>query len=348
MKPVVALIGCGRIGFILEHDPLRYKPCTHWGGAKAAKLTITHACDINTERLHNFAKIANIPASRCYTEYHTLLEQVQPQCVIIASWTNTHAPIGIAAAQNGAKVIVCEKPIASSFKEAQALIDACNKHNTTLIINHERRYDYRYNYVKKLLAKNVIGTISSVYGFVFTPSKAHQPGSGGGPLLHDGTHLIDIVQYLFGNIVQVQGHTKKYSKTSLYEDYAIAHCTTTSGLHVTLEAGGHREYFMFELQILGTKGKIVIGNGYLQIFTPQKSKYYTGFNDLIPQSVSPKGKSDYFVKLYREVKKCLKQPQPVTSSGYDGYKALEVIHAIYRSAEHNGRSIILPIDETFT
>lgn len=344
MKPVVALIGCGRIGFMLEHDPLRYKPCTHWGGAKAANLAITHACDINTERLNNFAKLAGIPSSQCYTDYHTLLEQVKPQCVIIASWTHTHAPVGIAAAKNGAKVIVCEKPIASNLKEAKALIDACNKHNTTLIINHERRYDYRYNYVKKLLAKNIIGSISSVYGFVFTPSKAHQPGSGGGPLLHDGTHLIDIVQYLFGNIAQVQAHTQKYSPTSLYEDYAIAHCITTSGIHVTLEAGGHREYFMFELQIFGTKGKIVIGNGYLQIFTPKKSKYYTGFNDLVPQSISPKGKPDYFVKLYKEAKRCLTQPQQVTSSGEDGYKALEVIHAIYRSTQYNGRRILLPIE----
>jgi len=340
MKPVVAIIGCGRIGFLLESDPLRYKPCTHYGGTKAAKLAITHACDINQDRLHHFSKISGIPQSHCYTDYQTLLQKEKPDCVIIASWTQTHAPIGIAAAQNGAKVIVCEKPIASDLRQAKALIDACNKHNTTLIINHERRYDYRYNFVKKLIAINEIGSISSVHGFVFTPSKAHQPGSGGGPLLHDGTHLVDIVQYLFGNITQVQGFTTRYTKDSLYEDYAIAHCITTSGIHVTLEAGGHRDYFMFELQIVGTKGKIVIGNGYLHLYKPVKSKLYTGFKDLIPKSIMPKGKPDYFVKLYKEAKKCLHTPSHVTSSGYDGYKALEVIQAIYRSAE-KGKTIIL-------
>ena len=41
-----ALIGCGRIGCLLEGDPLRYKPCTHYGGASAAGITVTHACDI--------------------------------------------------------------------------------------------------------------------------------------------------------------------------------------------------------------------------------------------------------------------------------------------------------------
>lgn len=341
MKPVVALIGCGRIGFLLENDPLRYKPCTHYGGTMAAKLTITHACDINQERLHLFSKIAGIPLSNCYTDYHTLLRQEKPDCVIIASWTNTHAPIGIAAACNGAKVIVCEKPIATDIKQAKALLDACNKHNTTLIINHERRYDYRYNFVKKLITSNEIGNISSVHGFVFTPSKVHQPDSGGGPLLHDGTHLIDIIHYLFGDIKQVHGYTQRYSENSLYEDYAIAHCITTSGVHVTLEAGSHRDYFMFELQILGTRGKIVIGNGYLHLYKPAKSKLYTGFKDLTPKSITPKGKPDYFVRLYKEAKKCLFNPVTVTSGGYDGYKVLEVINAIYRSSITHSR-ILLP------
>ncbi len=343
MKPVVALIGCGRIGFLLENDPLRYKPCTHYGGTKAAALPITHACDINEKRLHAFSKIAGIPQSHCYTDYRMLIEQENPQCVIIASWTHTHAPIGIAAAQHGAKVIVCEKPIAGDLTQAKAFIDACNAYNTTLIINHERRYDYRYNYVKKLIDNNEIGHISSVHGFVLTPSKAHQPGSGGGPLLHDGTHLIDIVQYLFGSIAQVQGCTTKYSQDSLYEDYAIAHCITTSGIHVTLEAGGYRDYFMFELQISGTKGRIVIGNGYLYLYKPKKSRFYKGFNDLIGFEVTPKGKPNYFVKLYREAKQCLHKPQKVTSGGYDGYKTLEVIHAIYVSANRNGEKILLPL-----
>lgn len=341
MKPVVALIGCGRIGFLLENDPLRYKPCTHYGGTKAAKLSITHACDINRERLQIFSTIAGIPLSHCYTDYQTLLKQEKPDCVIIASWTQTHVPIGIAAAQNGARVIVCEKPIASDLRQAEALIDACNKHNTKLIINHERRYDYRYNFVKKLVTSNEIGRISSVHGFVFTPSKVHQPDSGGGPLLHDGTHLIDIIHYLFGDIIQVQGYTQRYSDNSLYEDYAIAHCITNSDVHVTLEAGGHRDYFMFELQILGTNGKIVIGNGYLYLYKPAKSKLYTGFKDLTSKSVTLKGKPDYFVKLYKEAKKCLHTPTHLTSSGYDAYKALEVIQAIYRSSVTHSR-ILLP------
>jgi len=346
MNCTTALIGCGRIGFLLEDDPLRTKPCTHYGGAKKAKLTITHACDINKERLSQFAQKAKLPIEHCYTDFQALFEREQPECVIIASWTQTHATIGIQAAHHGAKVIVCEKPIAQDIASAKLLLEACSAHNTTLIINHERRYDYRYNFVKKLIEKGSIGAITSVHGFVFTPSRAHIPQSGGGILLHDGTHLIDTVHYLFGTIAQLQGHTKQYSPQSLYEDYALSHCLTHSGIHVILEAGGYRDYFLFELRIYGTGGAIVIGNGYLHVYTPEKSQFYTGFNDLVAKHAHPKGKPDYFVQLYKEAKQCLKHPKPVTSSGTDGYRALEVIHAIYHSASQGGKTITLPLDCT--
>ncbi len=60
-QPTIALIGCGRIGFLLENDPLRYKPCTHYGGASAAGLAVTHACDIDRGRLARFGTTARIP-----------------------------------------------------------------------------------------------------------------------------------------------------------------------------------------------------------------------------------------------------------------------------------------------
>ncbi len=60
-RPGIALIGCGRIGFMLESDPLRYKPCTHFGGASSAGLRITHACDLNHGRLESFVRASGIP-----------------------------------------------------------------------------------------------------------------------------------------------------------------------------------------------------------------------------------------------------------------------------------------------
>ena len=56
----IALVGCGRIGFLLEKDPLRNKPCTHFGGSKASKVNINYACDIDKKRLKLFSQTALI------------------------------------------------------------------------------------------------------------------------------------------------------------------------------------------------------------------------------------------------------------------------------------------------
>ena len=137
----IALIGCGRIAFLLEQDHLRLKPCTHWGGMQTAHLFVTHACDIDAERLDSFGRAAALKKENLYTQNAELFSHCTPDLTVIAAWTPEHAPLTVAAAQAGSKVIVCEKPAAASLKDAQRMIDACRYNGTTLIINHERRYD---------------------------------------------------------------------------------------------------------------------------------------------------------------------------------------------------------------
>jgi predicted dehydrogenase len=339
-----ALIGCGRIGFLLENDPLRYKPCTHYGGALSARIKINYACDINTERLQKFALTAKIPDANLYTEYIKLIVEQRPQLVIIATWTNSHAAIGTCAAQNGVRTIICEKPIASDLKDAGILLEKCKKNDVKLIINHERRYDARYLTLKKILDSGKLGEVKNVYALVLTSGKSGNINteSGGGMLLHDGTHMIDIIRYLFGEILCVSGKLQR--EKNKFEDRASAWLETASGIDVFLEAGGSRKYFTFELQIFGTDGKIIIGNGYQHLFLSAKSKYYTGFRDLSEKSFPKITGINYFKKEYLEAKNSITNKRTVISStGDDGYKALETIHAIYLSSYLNSKRIDLPL-----
>jgi len=336
MKPKkIALIGCGRIGFILENDRLRYKPCTHFGGATSANLKINYACDINRERLKEFARIGNLSKNNLFIDYKELLLNERPDLVIIASWTETHADIGILAARNGARTIICEKPISSNLLHAGRFIDECNKNNVSLIINHERRYDSRYRLVKKLLNDGRIGEVKTVKASILSSgyNGSSSIKEGGGPLLHDGTHMIDMIRFLFGEITSVRGGIQRKGRSSGYEDRAIAWIKTENGIDVFIEAGGSRKYFVFELDISGTEGKIVIGNGYERIFGNKKSRLYSGFRDLYEKPFPRVNGINYFKREYLEAKKVLSgYKKDVTSSGSDGYKALEAIHAIYLSS----------------
>lgn len=341
----IALIGCGRIGFLLEKDPLRKKPCTHYGGAKKAGLRITCACDTNPDRLSEFGKSADIPEEMLFHDYKVLLETLHPRCVIIATHTATHVPIAIEAARSGADVIVLEKPIAPSLREASDLIDLCRKTGTTLIVNHERRYDGRYRTVRRLIDKGSIGTVKTIHASILTgPYRGRSDaGEGGGSLLHDGTHLVDMIRFFSGDVVMVRGRFDRDQRTEGYEDRALAWLTTDKGVDIFLESGGSRSYFVFELDISGTDGKIVIGNGYQFFFKSMKSRLYRGFRDLAQLRFPAYPQTSCFTILYREVKKILAGMDEVSSSGDDAYRALEIIHAIYLSANLK-KDIILPVD----
>ncbi|MCU0843920.1 MAG: Gfo/Idh/MocA family oxidoreductase [Spirochaetes bacterium] len=346
-RPSIALIGCGRIGFMLESDPLRYKPCTHFGGASSAGLRITHACDIDPGRLEGFVRASGIPRENAFTSHRELFDSVRPDLVIISTWTQSHAEIGIRAAENGARVVVCEKPIASNLRDASRLIASCKARGARLIINHERRYDMRYQKIKEMLDDGAIGEIRSVHAVILSGgfrgiSRIEQ---GGGPLLHDGTHMIDLIRYFFGDIATVIGDfDRSGNRRSGFEDRATAWIRTRGGVDVFLEAGGARDYFVFELGISGTSGKIIAGNGYQSFFTTRASKHYTGFRDLVEKPFPRFRRHNYFTGEYSEAKRLLSgQDVSIRSTGLDGYRAIEAIHAIYLSAGRGRKIVELPV-----
>jgi len=342
----IALIGCGRIGHLLELDPLRNKPCTHFGGASSAGLQITHACDISRDRLEGFGVTAGIIGGNLFEDYRELLRSARPAMVIIATWTESHERIAVEAARGGARVIVLEKPMASSLAGCRAMADECRRQGAAVIVNHERRFDGRYQKVKEMIDGGKIGTVKTVHASILTggyggPSR---PEEGGGPLLHDGTHLVDMIRFLFGDIVSVEGEFQREGRTRGFEDRACAWLKTSGGIDVFLEAGGSRKYFVFELEISGSLGTIVIGNGYESLLLARKSRHYTGFRDLAGVRFPRYRSVSCFTELYAEAKKALSGPAPATSTAEDGYRALEAIHAIYLSSHLGRKALPLPVD----
>ncbi|MGL4368983.1 MAG: Gfo/Idh/MocA family protein [Spirochaetota bacterium] len=342
----IALIGCGRIAFLLEGDPLRNKPCTHYGGIRAAGMNVSFACDIDRARLDRFGKKARLRSDALFTDSSELFASTRPDIAVIATWTPSHSALGIAAAEAGSRVIVCEKPIAASLRDARKLCDACSSNGSILVINHERRYDGRYRTAKKIAESGRIGELRSVRAFLPTGPFRGAPLAeiGGGSLLHDGTHLLDMVRFFAGDIATAQGLTLRYGRTRGFEDHAAALLETESGIPVFIETGGAVHYFGFGLEIRGTDGMIEIGNGYQRLFKAKKSRLYKGFRDLKEVPFPRIPATNCFTELYREADKISKGKLAPCSAGRDGYKALEAIHGIYYAA-FTKRLITFPVNE---
>jgi len=343
----IALIGCGRIGHILEEDSLRNKPCTHFGGVQGAGLKITHGCDNNQERLENFSKVSGIQISSLYLNHLDLFRENSLDCAIIATPTPFHFKIAKNAILSGVKLLVIEKPVSSSLKEARELIYLQQKYDVRIFVNHERRYDYRYQSAKRIIEHGGIGNITSITGIMGTGPYRGQSNiiEGGGPLLHDGTHLVDIISYFAGKCNSLSGSFIRETRKSGYEDTAHAWLHFDKDISAYIESGGCKKYFSFEVDITGTEGRIQIGNGFNRLFKTEKSKLYQGFKDLKEVTFPLGEKSNCFTNLYKEVKKNLESPENlnISSTLMDGYHSLEIIHGIYYSSFRKNKNIKLPL-----
>lgn len=330
-----AIIGCGRIGSILEHDRLRRKPCTHAGlFAKHSLTELIAGCDIDASRRAAFSRDWGIPASMVFEDYREMLSKVKADIVSVATWTESHAEIVIEAARSGAKIILCEKPMAISIDEADRMVEVCDSLGVTLAIHHERRWELSYRSVKSFIEKGGLGEIRTIIGHVLTgtPKKdwhSIPQLSGGGPALHDGTHLFDVMRYLCGKVVEVKGETERHDSELKVEDTARAVMRFENGAVAYIECGGRRKYFDFELDIQGTLGRIIIGNAVMRYFGVGPSQRYENFTEFTERQFPMLDEPQYFPFIVDELMSAHRTGRRSISSGEDGRDALRAVLAIY-------------------
>ncbi len=344
MKKIkVGVIGCGRIGSLLEDDPLRGKPCTHAGGfTSVPSVKLVAGCDIDPSRLKQFGSRWGV--GRLYADHREMLRQENLDIVCIAVWTHLHAKLALDAARSGVNGIFCEKPLAVDLAEARKLVKICEQKKIPLIVNHERRWDPHYQKAKEMIRAGKIGDVRTIIGNALSwkPAKLAVKQNGGGTLFHDGTHLTDLLLFFGGPIDWVSGHEVRPHGKKFIEETASAMIRFKSGALGFIEGGGARNYFNFELDIQGSKGRILIGNAGRELYITRKSDRFTGFQELkrapFPE---PRRLESPFTRGAKDMVRSVRTGQQSVSSGRDGLKALEVILSIYKSAQLNGKRIKL-------
>lgn len=154
--------------------------------ALPALYQVTAVCDLNESRAREIA--TQYPAPGVYTDYATLLRQEQPEVVVIATPNSSHAAFTMQAAKAGVRGICCEKPMAVNLADARAMVDVCAARQVPLIINHQRRVGADLLAARQVLEDGAIGELRLIRGIC------------GGDLLSDGTHLLDSLLWLTGDI----------------------------------------------------------------------------------------------------------------------------------------------------
>jgi UDP-N-acetylglucosamine 3-dehydrogenase len=159
----VGIIGCGRprsepgaTGFGMAHF--------HAAGYEASpEAEIVAVADINPVNLKLFQQEHNVP--RGYLSADEMFANEELDVVSICLWPHLHAPMTIKTAEAGVKAIHCEKPMALTYGEAKAMVEACQKNDVVLTFDHQRRFGGPFRKARELLKSGVIGQLERLEAY---------------------------------------------------------------------------------------------------------------------------------------------------------------------------------------
>lgn len=235
-KLKVAVIGCGSIA---QHRHLvEYK--------NNPDVEIVAVCDIVEERAK---ETADKYKAKAYTSYEKLLAEENLDAVSVCLPNYLHAPVSIAALNAGNHVL-CEKPMATSSKEAAQMIEAAETNNKKLMIGHNQRFVSSHAIAKKLIADGELGRI---YSFRTTFGHGGPEGWSAdgkeswffkkdeafiGAMGDLGVHKADLLRYLLGEeFVDVAAFIETSAKDNTdVDDNAVFILRSKSGVIGTLAA----------------------------------------------------------------------------------------------------------------
>src|SRR3989304_2637747 len=148
-------------------------------------------------------------------------------CVYVASVNSDHYEQVLKAARAG-KHILCEKPLAITAQQAEEMVNACKENNVLLAVNYVHRFHPHVVKAKGLIKNQTLGKLVSVnlnFNFDFPPGsnfRFNKKLSGGGAFRDLGTHMIDLLRYFGGEIIEINGYIDNLVYKSEVDDFAAA------------------------------------------------------------------------------------------------------------------------------
>ena len=330
-----AVIGTGRIGFTLGFDRKREQPASHTMALKAnRRIRLIAGCDTDDRALEAWHRY--IPQASAFKTCELLFENCLPDIVVVAVNEGMHLETVRTVCRFRPKLVILEKPVALDMEEGRKIAAAAC--SVPVLVNHERRFaaDYHaaYDYMKR------IGDLQSIRASLFSGLGVYSTAAektGAYSLLHDGTHLVDTVLYLLeavtpsgtGKILRDPVVTGIYCDDRHTVRNASVHYDTGVCPDITFLFSGRSRYFGFEIDITGTGGRILIGNGYAEFYRREKSKLYSGFYSLARDpSVKPAKKTGYLSHMISNAVDFLDGTAPLGSTLENGLDALAVLDTI--------------------
>ena len=327
-----AVIGCGVIG------PVH-------GAVLSALDTaeLVACCDIIPERAQAFAERFGVPD--WYTDASKIFERDDIDSVSICTPHYLHVPMTVDAARAG-KHVMTEKPMAMNSQEATDAIMACREAGVKFAVCFQNRFNPATQQAKAAIEQGLLGDIVSIHGtcewyrapeyYDDSPWRGKWSTEGGGVLINQAIHTLDLVLYLGGKVSGVMASVGTLGHPTIeVEDVASIVLRYSSGaigsFYATNCAYPSKDV---SVDVIGTRGSITIEGQEIAAFETMDGAELpaipvNGFSGSDAVGKAYYG-SSHGLAIEDYIQAILEDRDPMIT-GEEGRKAIDVLSAIYRS-----------------
>jgi predicted dehydrogenase len=289
-----------------------------------------------------------------------LLAHTQAEAVIVATPNATHTPIGIACIERGLPVLV-EKPIADTLDNARQLCEAAAAAGVALMVGHQRRHNPILRRAREMVQQGLLGrpVTATAMATWLKPDDYYQMEwrrkAGGGPVLINMIHDIDLLRFLLGEVVSVQAQTSNAVRGFEVEDTASAMLRFENGTLCTInvtdaavapwnwdlaagEASHYAKQDVDSIFISGTEASLTLPQ--LQVFRYRGQR---GWHQPLTQERTPLHRVDPYVEQLRHLRAVAEGLEAPVCSGLDGLRTLQTTLAVHEAAR-SGTTLTLSRD----
>jgi predicted dehydrogenase len=318
----IAIIGCGLIG---------HKRARALGDSRLVAVA-----DTNLARAEQLA--AQFPGCDAVTEWQSVVVRDDVGLAIVATTNDALARVSLAAIQHGKHVLV-EKPAARNADELRPLIPAARDAGVIVKVGFNHRFHPAFQKARAIFDSGALGPLMYIrarYGHggrlgYEREWRADPAIAGGGEMLDQGVHLIDLARWFAGDFAEVSGYVGTFFWNMPVEDNGFAMLKTAQGQVAWLHASCTEWKNLFCFEIFGRDGKLQI-DGLGGSYGVERLSFYR----MLPQMGPPEttiweypGEDSSWRAEFAHALRCIQERRQPDGSLEDALATLDIIQRLY-------------------
>jgi predicted dehydrogenase len=327
----VGIIGCGAVG---------QRRSQHLAGAN-----LIHCADTDLPQAQRVAQRA--PACACSADWRELLARPDIDAVVVATPPDLQAPI-VRAAISAAKHVLVEKPAGRNVDELQELRRLAAEHDVRVRVGFNHRYHRAFRQARRLVDAGALGPLLFVrarYGHGGRVGyeqewRAQPQRSGGGELIDQGVHLIDLARWFLGEFVEVDGFAHTYFWNMPVDDNGFMLLKTATKQVAFLHASCTEWKNIFSWELCGRDGKLQV-DGLGGSYGMERLSWYKMLPQMGPPETTiweyPMADDSWSIEMEEFIEDVRSGREPAAGL-QDAMAALAVVARIYADSGYDYRA----------